>query len=73
MLIDVPDYLVRECELYAATGGPDAVLHVLRAYPRLVADARKLRRRLSDFDAESADFDRRLAILQDACKRILDL
>lgn len=73
MLVDVPDYLVKECELYAATSGPDAVLHVLRAYPRLVSDVRQLTRRLSDFDAETADFDQRLDVLQSACRALLEL
>ena len=73
LLIDVPPYLIKQCELYAVARGSDAVLQVLSAYPSLVADYRKQQRKLADFDAESLDFDRRLADLQAACKRILDL
>lgn len=73
MLIDIPDYLVKECELYAACYGSDAVLYVLRAYPRLVSDVRQLTRRFADFDAETADFDQRLDSLQSACRALLEL
>lgn len=70
----IPDHLVREATLYAPSRDPlDAVCYVLADYPNLVAEARQMRSRLSQFETETADFDKRLQALQDACAAILDL
>lgn len=72
--LDIPTYLVKEAQLYAPSRpAVDAVCHVLADYPRLVAEARKMRSRLAQLDAESADLDARLLALQLACQAILDL
>lgn len=72
--LEVPSHLVELAQLYAPSRHPlDAVSFILETYPQLVAELRDLRRRLSDFDAESAAFDSRLDALQAACGAILDL
>lgn len=73
MLIDIPPYLVKQCELYACRRGSDAVFHVLSDYPNQVKTVRDLTARLSDFDNETLAFDDRLDSLRLACKKILDL
>lgn len=74
MPLDIPSSLIAEARLYAPSRDPlDAVCFVLSDYPRLVSELRNLRRRVSDFDRETADLDDRLVALQDACRRILEL
>lgn len=51
----------------------DAVEWILEDYPRLVADLRKLRRRVAQLDEEGADLDARISALQDACRSILEI
>jgi len=70
----IPDHLIRDSRLYAPSRDPlDAVCHVLSDYPRLVAEARQMRSRLAQIDAESSMLDQRLEVLQNACRAILDL
>lgn len=72
--LDIPSHLVKLAALYAPSRDPlDAVCHVLNDYPKVVAELRQARSRLLQIDRESADLDARLAVLQDACKAILDL
>ncbi|MNG17899.1 hypothetical protein D3C84_1019190 [compost metagenome] len=72
--LDIPLYLINDAQLYApGRDALDAVCHVLSDYPRLVADVRRMRSRLAQLDAESADLDARLDALQVACRAILDL
>lgn len=72
--LEIPSYLVKDAQLYAPSRDAlEAVCHVLADYPRLVAETRRMRSRLAQFDRESADLDARLAALQDACRQILDL
>lgn len=71
---DIPPSLIKDAQLYAPTRDPlDAVCFVLADYPRLVAEARKTRARLSQLDAESADLDARISDLQRIARSILDL
>jgi hypothetical protein len=70
----IPEHLVREAQLYAPSRDPlDAVCHCLADYPRLVAEARQMRSRLSQLDSEASALDQRLEALQIACRSILDL
>jgi len=72
--LEIPSHLVELAQLYAPSRHPlDAVCFILEQHPQLVADLRELRRRLSDFDAESSMLDVRLEALQDACRAILEL
>ncbi len=72
--LEIPPHLIKQAELYApGRAASDAVCHILEDYPRLVSQVRKLRAGLAEFEQESSDFDRRLALLQDACRQILDL
>jgi hypothetical protein len=72
--LEIPTYLVREASLYAPSRDAlDAVCHVLTDYPRVIAELRQLRRRVSQLDGEELDFDQRLEALQDACRAILAL
>ena len=72
--LEVPTHLVKQAQLYAPSRDAlDAVCHVLSDYPRLVAETRQIRSRLSQLDAESAALDDRLEALQRACRSILDL
>lgn len=72
--LEIPAYLIKQSQLYAPSRDAlDAVCHVLTDYPRLVADARKMRSRLAQLDAESADLDQLLADLQHIARRVLDL
>ncbi len=72
--LEIPLHLVELAQLYAPSRHPlDAVCFILERHSHLVAELRDLRRRLSDFDAESSAFDSRLEALQDACKAILNL
>lgn len=72
--LQIPDHLVKQAQLYAPSrDAADAVCHVLQDYPRLVAESRKMRARLSDIDAESADLDFLLTELQAIARRVLDL
>lgn len=72
--LEIPDYLVKEAQLYAPSRDPlDAVCHVLQDYPRLVAESRKMRSRLADIDNESADLDQLISNLQQIARSILDL
>ncbi len=72
--LQIPDYLIRDATLYAPSRDPlDAVSYVLSDYPRVIAEARKMRSRLAELDRETAEFDQRLQALQDACAAILDL
>lgn len=72
--LQIPDHLIRDATLYAPSRDPlDAVCYVLADYPRVVAEARQMRSRLSQMDTETAEFDKRLQALQDACADILNL
>jgi hypothetical protein len=72
--LQIPDHLIRDATLYAPSRDPlDAVCYVLADYPRVIAEARKMRSRLAEIDRETADFDQRLQALQDACASILNL
>ena len=70
----IPENLIRDAQLYAPSRDPlDAVCHCLADYPRLVAEARQMRSRLSQLHIESSALDDRLEALQNACRAILDL
>lgn len=72
--IDLPTHLVKMATLYAPSRDPlDAVCYVLDDYPKVVAQLRQARSKLLQLGRESADLDSRLAVLQDACKAILEL
>lgn len=72
--LQIPDHLIRDATLYAPSRDPlDAVSYVLADYPRVIAEARKMRSRLAEIDIETHDFDQRLQALQDACHAILAL
>jgi len=72
--LDLPAALVADARLYSGRAhDSDAVLYVLEDYPRLVAELRKLRRRLDQLDEEGRLMDQRLSALQAACRAILDL
>lgn len=72
--LQIPDHLVKQAQLYAPSrDAVDAVCHVLQDYPRLVAESRKMRARLADIDAESADLDQLISNLQQIARSILDL
>jgi hypothetical protein len=72
--VTIPPHLIEQAQLYAPTRDPvDAVCYVLADYPRLVADARKMRSRLVQIDTESADLDARIADLQRVARLVLDL
>lgn len=74
MPLEIPLHLIKQAQLYApGREASDAVCHILDDYPRLVAQVRKLSAGLAGFQDETADFDRRLAALQSACRQILDL
>lgn len=69
----IPPDLIQSACLYTGREPFEAVCHVLNDYPRLIADLRTARLRLSDFDAETASFYDRLDKLQAACSLILEL
>jgi hypothetical protein len=72
--LEIPQNLIRDAQLYAPTRDAlDAVCFVLGDYPRLVAEARDLRRRVAQLDDEGAALDARLADLQAICRSILDI
>lgn len=72
--LDLESRLIKTAELYApGRKGADAVTWLLDDYPRLVAEIRELRRRVAQFDAETASFDERLEALQAQCRVILDI
>jgi len=72
--IDLESRLIKTAELYApGRKGSDAITWILDDYPRLVAEIRQLRKRVSDLDAEEAQFDARLDALQAACRAFLEL
>jgi hypothetical protein len=72
--LEIPSYLVKQSQLYAPSRDAlDAVCHVLADYPRLVAETRQMRSRLSQLDAESADLDALIAELHRIARRVLDL
>lgn len=72
--LEIPANLIKDSQLYAPTRDPlDAVCFVLSDYPRLVAESRRMRSRLSQIDAESADLDARLDDLQQIARQILEL
>ncbi len=72
--VDLETRLVRLAELYAPGRlGPDALEWVLDDYPRLLAEVRELRKRVSQLDDEGAALDARLDALQSACRAILEL
>lgn len=72
--LEIPQNLIRDAQLYAPTRDAlDAVCFVLGDYPRLVAEARDLRRRVAQLDDEGAALDARLAHLQSICRSILDI
>jgi len=72
--LEIPSTLINDAQLYAPTRDPlDAVCYVLTDYPRLVAEARKMRSRLAQIDTESADLDARIADLQHIARLINDL
>jgi hypothetical protein len=72
--LEIPPHLVDLATLYSPSRDPlDAVCYVLQAYPDLVGDLRKLRRRVAQLDEEGMLLDERLAKLQAACRAILDL
>lgn len=70
---NLPPDLVKTACLYTGQEPFEAVCYVLSDYPRLISDLREARRRLSDFDAETAAFYDRLDKLQAACALILEL
>ena len=70
----IPANLIKDAQLYAPSRDPlDAVCYVLADYPRLVADARRMRSRLAQLESESFDLDSRLQALTAACEAVLDL
>lgn len=70
----IPENLIRDAQLYAPSRDPlDAVCYCLADYPRVVAEARQMRSRLSQLDTEASVLDQRLEALQFACRAILDL
>jgi hypothetical protein len=72
--VEIPHHLIVEARLYAGLEHPgDAVCHVLLRYADLIAEVRQLRRRLDEFDRETAVFDEKLEALQALCQAILDL
>lgn len=72
--LEIPSYLIKDAQLYAPSRDAlDAVCHVLADYPRLVAETRQMRSRLSQLDAESADLDALIAELHRIARRVLDL
>lgn len=72
--VEIPHHLIAEARLYAGLDHPsDAVCHVLSRYADLIAEVRQLRRRLDEFDRETAVFDEKLEALQALCQAILDL
>lgn len=72
-LSDIPPDLIQSACLYTGREPLEAVCHVLHDYPRLISDLRTAQRKLIDFDTESADFDQRLELLQQACRKLLML
>ena len=71
--LEIPQNLINDAQLYAPTRDAlDAVCFVLGDYPRLVAEARDLRRRVAQLDDEGAALDARLADLKLICRSILD-
>ncbi|WP_225617144.1 MULTISPECIES: hypothetical protein [Pseudomonas] len=74
MSLEIPHHLVELATLYAPSRDPlQAVSYVLQDYPNVVADLRRLRRRVAGLDEEGALLDKRLQVLQDACRAILEL
>lgn len=72
--LEIESHLIKTAELYApGRKGADAVSWLLDDYPRLVAEARELRRRVAQFDDECSAFDARLEALQGLCRDILDI
>ncbi len=72
--LDIPSNLIKDAQLYAPTRDAlDAVCFVLGDYPRLVAEARDLRRRVAQLDDEGSALDARVTALQAACASILEL
>jgi len=74
--LEIPPHLVKQARLYAAGRGStdlEAVMHVLEDYPRLVAEIRHLRNSALQLDEEGAALDARVAVLQNACRAILEL
>jgi len=72
--IDLESRLLKTAELYApGRKGSDAVTWILDDYPRLVAEIRDLRKRLSQLDQEGAELDHLLAELQHIARRILEV
>lgn len=72
--LEIPDYLVKQCELYApGHAALDAVCHVLQDYPRLLSDHRKLRTRLADIDNEGVQLDDLLTRLRAIAAEIQEL
>lgn len=70
----IPPHTIEQARLYAAgRTDSEAVLHLLDDYPRLVGELRHLRRRLAQLDEEGAQLDARVAVLQSACRAILEL
>lgn len=72
--LEIPDYLIKQCELYApGHASLDAVCHVLQDYPRVVGDLRQLRRRVADLDSESGQLDDLVSRLKGIAAEIQDL
>lgn len=72
--LEIPSHLIKDAQLYSPSRDElDAVCYVLQDYPRVVAESRQMRSRLSDIDRESSELDSRLAALQSLCRQILDL
>ena len=72
--LEIPAHLISEAQLYAPTRDAlDAVCYVLGDYPKLVAESRRMRSRLAQIDAESAELDQRLTDLQHVARLIMDL
>jgi len=72
--IDLESRLIKTAELYApGRKGSDAVTWILDDYPRLVAEVRDLRKRLSQLDQEGAELDQLLAELRHIARRILEV
>lgn len=69
----IPPDLIRSCELLTGRLQLDAVLHVISDYPQQIAEIRKLRSRLNDFDQESLELDQCVTKLKQIAALISEL
>lgn len=69
--IDLETRLIKTAELYApGRKGSDALTWIIDDYPRLVAEVRDLRKRVSQLDYEGAQLDAVLHDLRQIAERI---